>query len=336
MRRDCPVGSWEINNLPGNGWDRDLISRAYDSASSFGCISCVVIHRGKIIAQLGDLSRKVLIRSIRKSFLSALIGIEVGRRRIRLGDTLRDLKIDDVEELSDSEREASVSDLLKARSGVYHPALAETPEMTAAKPPRGSNAPGSHWLYNNWDFNALGSIYEKATGQSVFEGLYSDIALPIGMEDFTSSDGSYLTGEQSWHPAYHMHMTSRDLARFGFLFLNRGRWNDKQIVPEEWVSESVRAHSFDGSNGYGYMWWTTGHDGEAQTGTVSRYRKNMPPFRYFAHGAYGQMIAVMPGRELVIAHLAETKQRSAAENLEIWEFVRLILEAQPRSNSALG
>jgi len=54
--------------------------------------------------------------------------------------------------------------LLEARSGVYHAALYETPAMAKQRPARGSHEPGTFWYYNNWDFNALGTIYEHATG----------------------------------------------------------------------------------------------------------------------------------------------------------------------------
>jgi CubicO group peptidase (beta-lactamase class C family) len=302
--------------------------RARAAAKEFGTISAIVIHRGKIVASGGALDEKVLIRSVRKSFLSALIGIEVKRGRIRLDDRLEDLDIDDVEGLSDNERQATVRHLLQARSGVYHPALAESQEMQAlGKPQRNSKIPGTHWLYNNWDFNALGTIYEQATGQSVFEGVYQDIAIPIGMEDFVPSDGAYLTGEQSIHPAYHMKMTSRDLARFGWLYLHGGSWQGQQVVPKHWVFDSVKAHSYDGISGYGYMWWTTGHYGEAQNKQPSVYRKHLPAFRYFAHGHYGQMIAVFPQEEMVIAHLAQSRKRSPEESTKVWEFICHIMEA---------
>ncbi|KAA0694498.1 class C beta-lactamase-related serine hydrolase [Neorhizobium sp. P12A] len=324
-----PKQAWDEVDAQQRGWRRDLLSRAEQSAMEFGTISGFIIHKGTVIASHGDPQRKILIRSMRKSFLSALIGIEVERGRIRLDDTLAELGIDDVNGLTASEQQATVRQLLQARSGIYHPALAESKEMLATKPPRGSSQPGDRWYYNNWDFNALGTIYETATGQSVFDGVYRDIALPIGMQDFQPSDGEYLRGDASIHPAYHMLMTSRDLARFGWLYLNRGRWHDAQVVPETWVHESVAAHSFDGTNGYGYMWWTTGHDGEAQNTAPSPYRKHMPPFRYFAHGHHGQMIAVMPEKEIVIVHLAQSIERSREQNEKLWAFVSLVLEAQP-------
>ncbi len=106
-----------------------------------------------------------------------------------------------------------------------------------------------------------------------------------------------------------MKMTARDLARFGWLYLNRGNWNGLQVIPEESVYESLAAHSFVGTNSYGYMCWTTGHQGEALNPQPSVYRKHLPPLRYFAHGHYGQMIAVMPEKDVVISHLAQSIER---------------------------
>ena len=239
-----PDNKWEEASL--TGWPGELLAQAEAAFAAFGSIGTIVVHEGRIIHDSGATDQKVLIRSIRKSFLSALIGMEVQRGKIRLDATMEDLGIDDIDGLTQTERQATVRHLLQARSGIYHPALAESKEMTAAKPPRGSQEPGSFWHYNNWDFNALGTIYEQATGHTVFDGVMTDIATRIGMRDFHPSDGAYLRGAQSQHPAYHMHMTARDLARFGWLYLNRGRWNGAQVLPEQWVHDSVSAHSFDG------------------------------------------------------------------------------------------
>ncbi len=325
-----PDGEWEKTSLSGQSVD--LLARAEAAFAAFGSIGTIVVHEGRVIQATGVIDQKVLIRSVRKSFLSALIGIEVHRGNIRLHGTMEVLNVDDVDGLTKAERQATVRHLLQARSGIYHPALAESKEMTAAKPPRGSQDPGSFWHYNNWDFNALGTIYEQATGHAVFDGMMTDIATRIGMQDFHPSDGAYLRGAQSQHPAYLMHVTARDLARFGWLYLNGGRWNGMQVVPEQWVHDSVSAHSFDGQVGYGYMWWTTGHNGEAQNQQASKYRAYLPPFRYFAHGAFGQMIAIMPTKQLVIANLAQSIERSPEQAENLWQGVALVMEAISRRN----
>ena len=78
---------------------------------------------------------------------------------------------DNAPSLSPTEKTATVADLLKARSGVYHAALYETPGMARLRPARGSHPPGTFWYYNNWDFNALGTIYERGTGAQIFTAL---------------------------------------------------------------------------------------------------------------------------------------------------------------------
>jgi CubicO group peptidase (beta-lactamase class C family) len=84
--------------------------------------------------------------------------------------------------------------------------------MKRRRPARGSHAPGTFWYYNNWDFNVLGTILRKATGEDTFEAVERHIAQPIGMEHFTARDGKYAYERASEHPAYRMFMSARDLA----------------------------------------------------------------------------------------------------------------------------
>ncbi len=159
--------------------------------------------------------------------------------------------------LSDAEKQATVRQLLQARSGVYHVALYETEGERRRRPDRGSHAPGTFWYYNNWDFNVLGTLYERAAGLSIFDAFQARIATPIGMQDYRPADGRYVTGDASAFPAYPFHMSARDLARFGLLYLHDGRWQDRQVVPAAWVAESTTAWSRTQlHSGYGYLWWT--------------------------------------------------------------------------------
>jgi CubicO group peptidase (beta-lactamase class C family) len=72
--------------------------------------------------------------------------------------------------------------------GAVAGALYETSAMARARPKRGSHAPGTFWYYNNWDFNALGTIYEHATGSGIYDALDRQIARPIGMQEYRPSD----------------------------------------------------------------------------------------------------------------------------------------------------
>jgi len=126
--------------------------------------------------------------------------------------------------------------------------------MKASRPARGSFAPGQHWYYNNWDFNALGTVYKKFTGRTVFEGLRDDLAGPLEFEDFDLGRDTRLEYESvSDHLAYIMRLSARDLARIGVLMSRGGRWKDRRIVSANWVTQSTAAHSSAGNGiGYGY------------------------------------------------------------------------------------
>jgi hypothetical protein len=181
---------------------------------------------------------------VRKSLLSALIGNAVERKEIDLSQTIGALGIDYNEpSLTAEEKSATVRDLLQARSGVYHAALYETRAAAALRPARHSHMPGTFRYYNNWDFNTLGTIYERAVRSSIFDAFEREIARPIGMQDYQPGDGAYATGAASIYPAYPIRMSARDLARFALLYLNKGPWRDGQIVPAAWVDESTRPYS---------------------------------------------------------------------------------------------
>ncbi len=260
---------------------------------------------------------------MRKSLLSALIGIHADEGHIDLSKTMEELGIDDNEpSLTPAEKQATVGDLIKARSGIYHPALAESASMKASRPERHSHAPGTFWYYNNWDFNALGTIFEQETGAKIFEEFDRRIAQPLQMEDFDASDGSYTTGPNSIHSAYPFRMSSRDLARFGLLFLRKGRWQDQQIISADWVRESTASHSvIDPDSGYGYMWWTGVKGGLLPNVKVKEHS-------FYASGYRGHRVIVLPYRNLVIVHRIDTDSGNVdIGGREIGPLLWLILDA---------
>jgi CubicO group peptidase (beta-lactamase class C family) len=230
-----PVGPWR-NADGASGLSAAVRKAVQDYGNTLKPTAVMFVQDGRVIASFGDVSRKVTMQSVRKSLLSALYGIAVSEGRINLASTLTELGIDDnPPSLTDAEKHATVRDLLMARSGIYHPAAYETGDMAAKRPQRGSHAPGSFWYYNNWDFNALGTIYRKATGEDIFKSFEQRIARPLGMEDFAARDGQYVTEPQSIHQAYPFRLSARDAARFGLLFLNGGQWREQQIIPAAWI-----------------------------------------------------------------------------------------------------
>jgi CubicO group peptidase (beta-lactamase class C family) len=293
-----PGASWERAQPEDAGWSKQKLEKAETWSRQINSTAVMIIHRGAVVAEWGDTAEKTELASVRKSLLSALVGNAVERKEIDLQQTIGALGIDDNEpSLSAEEKTATVRDLLQARSGIYHAALYETRGMAAARPARHSHKPGTFWYYNNWDFNALGTIYERAVRSSIFDAFEREIAKSIGMQDYRASDGRYVTGTASVYPAYPFKMSARDLARFALLYLHKGRWQDQQIVPALWVDESTKAYSLSGSGGYGYLWWTAPINRVAPS-------VNLPNGTFFAAGAGGQYAFVIPAHDLVVVHRA--------------------------------
>lgn len=322
-----PGKTWQRIASPEKlGWSPAKLQDARAYAATIQTAAVMVVTDGRVLDEWGETARRFNVHSIRKSFLSALYGIHVHEGRINPALTMKDLGIDDNEpSLTEAEKQATVHDLLKARSGIYHPALYETASMKAARPARFSHAPGTFWYYNNWDFNALGTIFERLTKTNIFHEFKARIADPIGMQDYRVEDGSYVTGPDSVYPAYPFRMTARDMARFGLLFLRNGLWKGRQIVPPAWVKESTTSYSDAGaSGGYGYLWWVA-VNGRHLPGV------ELPDGSYSARGAGGHYILVIPAYDLVIVHRVNTDiQGRSVSAAEFGRLVKLILEARPR------
>ncbi|MFK4259896.1 serine hydrolase domain-containing protein [Agrobacterium tumefaciens] len=309
---------WKNTDPASAGWSIDRLKAAQDYATSLKPTAVMVVQDGKVIASWGDVSRKVNVASVRKSLLSALYGIAVEERRIDLGSTLADLGIDDKRPaLTATEKQATIRDLLMARSGIYHVAAYETADIRQKRPERGSHTAGTFWFYNNWDFNALGTIYRQQTGEDILQSFAQRIAQPIGMQDFSARDGSYSLESASIHPAYPFTMSARDLARFGQLFLDGGQWDGRQIIPTAWVRESTTALSQppDHNSGYGYMWWTLRSDQWGQGGA-------------FNAGYGGQVVAYVPEKQLVVVQTVDPRQnRRGIEMRDFFQLMRKIAAA---------
>jgi CubicO group peptidase (beta-lactamase class C family) len=300
---DRPAGPWQqYANIGDAGFDPAAIAAARTFAEQSGTASAILIQHGRVVFAWGDPAHRFRTASIRKSLLSLMFGSPQINARVNVKQTLADLGIDDREALSVRERSATVDHLLSARSGIYHPAAFEPASMTATRPARGSAAPGESWFYNNWDFNALSTIYERQAGMDVFTGFQSTIATPIGLEDFRPLDGVFVREPgKSRHPAYEFRLSARDLARVGQLVLQDGRWQGKEVVSSKWLADSLRIRSpFPAGGGYAYLWWI-----DASGFRASDFK--LPAIDAVhdiaATGLGEQLLLIVPSLDLVFVHL---------------------------------
>jgi hypothetical protein len=326
-----PGTTWEKLPTPEAGGYR---SGALDSLTSYlktiPTTGMMVSVHGRQLYAYGDIIEQSYLASARKSVLSMLFGNAVAQGKIKLGATLADLGIDDRPPLLANEKQATVHDLLTTSSGIYHEASNPGDNLGDA-PPRGSQKPGSYFLYSNWDFNVLGSIYERAVQRNIYDAVETELARPIGMEDWRR-DLQVKSGDstRSVHMAYHMVFSTRDMARLGYLMLRGGKWADRQVIPEGWVQEStsptipssqmnppsVRENKL----AYGYLWWVLEEPaGSILTGS------------YSARGAFGQYLMVIPKLDMVIAHKRALRQGRENTNVtwnQFMEAVRLVVGAR--------
>ena len=319
-----PGEYWQRADPGELGWSEQQLARAQATAEEIGSAAVLVVQGGRVVAEWGDIDRRRDVYSIRKSLLSGLYGIYSGDDRIDIQRTLEEIDFDDAATpLTTRERQATIRDLLMARSGVYIESAYETRQMGEQRPQREEYAPGEHWYYNNWDFNALGAILEQKVGKGVFEALERRLARALGMRDFRVEDGRNVHAEASEHPAYPLRMTARDLARFGWLYLNGGVWDGERLVPEAWIEESTTPWSpVRPGIGYGYMWWVATGD--------RQYLTDLGPGSYSARGSGGQALLVIPAHQMVIVHQFErTAEQRAPPRRGLHELLQEIMVAAP-------
>jgi len=287
-----PDGEWKTSDPEDQKMSSSGLSKAKVKFKKTGGLAMMVIRNGYVVAQWGDVKRKFDSRSIRKSLINSLIGIQVKRGVIDIEKKLSELNVTDKTQLNKSEYQARFKHLLSSSSAVYLPASFEQQFHIKNKPKRSSHVPGEAFFYNNWSFNVIASIYNEQTGVDLFQSFNKEIAIPLQMEDFNYPyDVAYLNQPAlSKHPAYLFRMSTRDLARYALLFLNDGNWDGKQIVDKNWVIESTKTQIKTGESlyyDYGYLWWVTKGPNEK--------RKS-----FLARGAQSQYLYVDPNSNLII------------------------------------
>ena len=291
-----PEKTWSrYDNIENEGWSIRKLGKARKYFNKIDSAAAMLVHKGAVVFAWGDVNKKFNVHSIRKSFLFSLYGIHEHEGTINLNSTIGELGIDDKNSLTNTEKQSKIIDLLKCRSGIYHKAAYEAPIMEKLRPARNSHKPGEFYYYNNWDFNVLGVIFEKETRTKIFEEFKKRIASPLQMEDYIVKDGHYVyDSEKSIHPAYPFVMTANDMARFGLLYLNNGKWKNEQLIPREWIKKATAIYSYGWGYGVGFKWDVL------IKGALKKYGT------YQTSGYKGHRIMVIPKLQMVFVHRVNT------------------------------
>ncbi len=300
--------------------------------------SVMVVRHGYVVAEgwwspyRPDL--KHMLYSTSKSFTATAVGFAVAEKKLTVDDKVIDIFPEDVPETISAELAAlRVRDLLSMSVGHgsdptwtigtnhdnWVKAFLATPIV---------NRPGSKFLYNSMATYMLSAIVQKVTGEKVIDYLGPRLFAPLGIEGMDWETDPRGINSGGWG----LRLKTEDMAKFGQLFLQKGVWQGRRLLPESWIDEASsmkieqdpgapqsRKDSNDWLQGYCYQMWRCRHNG------------------YRADGAYGQFIIMLPDEDAVVAITAETGDMQSELNL-VWDHILPAFhqEALPADPQAAG
>ncbi|BBI33387.1 serine hydrolase domain-containing protein [Cohnella abietis] len=339
MRRDYwPATEWRTQDPAALGMDTEKLSELESilKAQYSNLTGIVVVHKGYIAYEKYDSScdpnDTYHVASVTKSIISALIGIAIDTGYIKSVD----------EKVMDffPEYDSGAIDIQKRAITLRHLLTMTAPFPFTWKPGGGVQEPldrlrrQKDWIKYTLDLlgqkgrpgtfqyctagtHLLSAIITRTTGKSAREFANERLFGPVGMKvipDFIMKSfgledvfGKNLKGwiqdpNGNSTGGWGLTLTPRDMARFGFLYLNGGIWDDKQIISKAWIDESTAMNA----NKYGYLWWLDEEDGI---------------FAYFAMGDGGNAICWIPDKDLVVA----IASKIVSKPRDIWPLIKKII-----------
>ncbi len=328
-----PTDGWRSTSPEAQGMSSVQLQtmEAYIRQLSWGHLvrSVLIIRNGYIVWETyfdpayGQ-NQKINIYSCTKSVTSSLIGMAINEGHITgVNETMVSFFPDRTIANRTSEKEAiTLEHLLTMESGLawyewpYGPTSSYTyminspdwVQYTLDQPMR--YAPGAVWDYNTGGSHLLSMILNRTVGNTTLAYADSHLFSPLGITDYTwetDPQGVVCGGSN-------LHLTPRDMAKFGFLYLNNGTWAGEQLISSSWVNASIANHGTPYNDtdtiGYGYQWWL-----------------NLPLDIYLALGYNGQQINVVPEYNLVVVFTAAYEDASFAAIIE--NYILTAIEYQP-------
>lgn len=265
--------------------------------------SVLVVRGGYIVYERyyngADVDTLHSVRSVTKSVTSALVGIALENGDIDSLDTTAGELFPEYFEnrRNDSRRTITFQNLLMMRSGlrwgeenwqVLPLWESDRDQMAHILGLPLENEPGTVFNYSTADTQLLSGMFTRATNRTLLEYARRYLFNPIGIGavEWSYDAAGYNIGGAE------LKLTSRDMARFGYLYLNDGLWDETQVVPADWVTLTTTGQDEDVPN-YGYLWWRAEHD----------FFGGYPAFA--ALGYAGQILFIYPDLDLVVVTTAE-------------------------------
>lgn len=297
--------NWEESTAAEQGMQQDKLDEAFSRAEIVGSIDgLVIIKNGYLVGEQYyngyDESRDHNVYSVSKSFLSAIVGVAIEQGYLSLDDKMMDYFPEYVYDGIDPRKyDVTIEHLLTMHMGiesestnnygVYMDYYNSSDWIKKAIEAPLLSAPGERMRYNTFETHLLSAIVNKAIGKSIRDFARDELFNPMGITlgDWESQNGYHFGGNT-------MHFTPKEIAVLGKLYLNNGRINDIQIIPEEWVTLTtspvtswgqIQWGQFHDYN-YGYLWWM---------GKISFVNC------YMALGYGGQYVIVFPDYNLIVA-----------------------------------
>jgi CubicO group peptidase (beta-lactamase class C family) len=282
-----------------------------------GEINGVVLRHGYIVAEFGDTERADMVFSATKSFLSSIAGLSYDRGMIKdLNEPVKKLISDGG---FDSPHNAKITwQNLLQQTSEWEGWLWEKPATIDEPRDHKQREPGAFWNYNDVRVNRLSLALLRLWKKPLPQVLKQEIMDPIGASATWQWNGYHnstveidgkklLSVSGGGHWGGGLFISSRDMARFGYLFLRRGRWSGKQLISEKWVELSTTPCAI--RDDYGYLWWLEKLPGDARTS-------------FAASGAGGNVIWIDPNRDLVVV------LRWATHHDQIFERLRAAVKSE--------
>jgi len=287
--------------------------------------SLVVLRHGQVVAEgWWDPYRREdphVLFSLSKSFASTGIGLAIAEGRLSLDDTVLSFFPEDAPAApSDNLKAMRVRDLLSMSTGHHAEDIATfSYSSTDPSPTRAflalpvAHKPGTHFVYNTPASYMLSAIVQKVSGTPLVDYLRPRLFEPLGIRN-PKWDASPLGVS---YGGFGLNITTEDIALFGQLYLQKGEWGGKRLLPAEWVAAATVRQVSNGSNpasdwdqGYGYQFWRCRHG------------------VYRGDGAFGQFCVVMPQQDAVVAITSGTSDLQGVLNL-VWEHLLPGMKAAP-------